>query len=169
MNLIQKPGSVRLLPVGTTLVLTLAAILFPFRQQPVALTRKLLAVQSNEHWDRKLPVLIAAKAGGGTRLWLHFYDTESEEDQSILAAKLILTVVGQGDALTSVAWSPDGKRLATGSEDNTAKVWDAETGKELLTLSGHTWSVSSVSWAPDGERLATGSGDGTAKVWDVGL
>ena len=66
-----------------------------------------------------------------------------------------------------MAWSPDGKRLATGSRDSTAKVWDAATGKELLTLSGHEVGVSSVAWSPDGKRLATGSEDNTAKVWDA--
>ena len=50
---------------------------------------------------------------------------------------------------------PVSKRLATGSSDGTAKVWDAETGKELLTLTGHTGPISSVSWNSDGERLAT--------------
>ena len=68
---------------------------------------------------------------------------------------------------TSVAWSPDGKRLATASDDKTAKVWDAASGKELLTLRGHNDSVTSVAWSPDGKRLATGSGDQTAKVWDA--
>ena len=67
----------------------------------------------------------------------------------------------------SVSWSPDGTRLATGSDDGTAKVWDAAGGRELLTLKGHTSVVRSVSWSPDGTRLATGSADGTAKVWDA--
>jgi hypothetical protein len=79
-----------------------------------------------------------------------------------------LTLSGHQHNVNSVAWSPDGKRLATGSQDNTAKVWDAETGKELLTLSGHVNGVSSVAWNPDGKRLATGSDDSTAKVWDAG-
>ena len=67
----------------------------------------------------------------------------------------------------SVSWSPDGTRLATGSEDGTAKVWDAADGRERLTLRGHVGRVYSVSWSPDGTRLATGSEDGTAKVWDA--
>jgi WD40 repeat protein len=49
-----------------------------------------------------------------------------------------------GDYVDSVAWSPDGKRLATGNYDKTAKVWDAATGKELLTLRGHSDIVEGV-------------------------
>jgi WD40 repeat protein len=51
----------------------------------------------------------------------------------------------------SVAWNPDGSRLATASDDRTAKVWDAATGKELLTQSGHSSEVSNVAWSPDGK------------------
>ena len=65
-----------------------------------------------------------------------------------------------------VAWSPDGKRLATGSWNQTPKVWDAETGKELLTLSGVSVRVWSLAWSLDGQRLAAGE-DNTAKVWDA--
>jgi hypothetical protein len=66
----------------------------------------------------------------------------------------------------SVAWSPDGARLATASWDGKAKVWDAASGRELLTVGEHD-PVHSVTWSPDGARLATASADGTAKVWDV--
>jgi dipeptidyl aminopeptidase/acylaminoacyl peptidase len=65
-----------------------------------------------------------------------------------------------------VSWSLDGARLATGSLDGTAKVWDAADGRVLLTLKGHAGAVI-VSWSPDGARLATGSGDKLAKVWDA--
>ena len=77
------------------------------------------------------------------------------------------TFIGHRAGLLSVSWSPDGKRLATGSADGTARVWQVSDGRELLTLKGHTGCVWSVSWSPDGRRLATGSEDGTARVWDA--
>jgi WD40 repeat protein len=67
----------------------------------------------------------------------------------------------------ATAFSPDGTQIVTGSEDETAKVWDARTGAELLTLNGHTGSVHAVSFSPDGRRIVTGSWDFTAKVWDA--
>jgi WD40 repeat protein len=65
-----------------------------------------------------------------------------------------------------VAFSLDGQRIVTGSGDQTAKVWDSASGKELLTLKGHGGWVWSVAFSPDGQRIVTGSGDQTAKVWD---
>jgi WD40 repeat protein len=67
----------------------------------------------------------------------------------------------------SVAWSPDSNYLATGSWDNTAKIWNAKTGTLLHTLIGHHGTVRSVAWSPDGNYLATGSYDRTAKIWDA--
>ena len=75
-----------------------------------------------------------------------------------------------GSAVNSVAFSPDGTRIVTGSHDPTAKVWDAQTGNELLTLKGHSSSVNSVAFSPDGKRIAIGSAagvDATAKVSDA--
>jgi WD40 repeat protein/serine/threonine protein kinase len=66
-----------------------------------------------------------------------------------------------------VAYSPDGKRLASNSGDMTVKVWDAQTGQELLTCKGHTGQVNSIVFSPDGKRLASTSGDRTVKVWDA--
>jgi WD40 repeat protein len=74
-------------------------------------------------------------------------------------------LMGHRGGVRSVAYSPDGQRLATASWDMTARVWDAATGRALLTLKGHASGVHSVAWSPDGLRLATGSADGTAKVW----
>jgi WD40 repeat protein len=66
-----------------------------------------------------------------------------------------------------VAWSPDGKRMLSGSHDHTVKVWDAEKGQEVLSFKGHTEYVNSVAWSPDGKRILSGSGDKTLKVWDA--
>jgi eukaryotic-like serine/threonine-protein kinase len=78
-----------------------------------------------------------------------------------------LTLLGHTGPVSSVAFSPDGKRIVTGSHDGTAKVWDAEQGQEVLTLKGHTSLVNSVAFSPDGKRIVTGSWDRTARVWDA--
>jgi WD40 repeat protein len=73
--------------------------------------------------------------------------------------------VGHTGTVSSVVFSPDGSMLATASNDETTKLWDATTGTELLTLLGHTNFVSDVAFSPDGTRLATASRDGTARVY----
>ena len=77
------------------------------------------------------------------------------------------TLRGHLGPVHSAAFSPDGQRIVTGSEDQTAKVWDAASGQELLTLKGHGSAVWSVAFSPDGQRIVTGSADQTAKVWDA--
>ena len=74
----------------------------------------------------------------------------------------------------SVAFSPDGRRIVTGSVDHSAKVWEVETNigsgktaRELLTLKGHTEIIYSVAFSPDGRRIATASADRTVRVWET--
>jgi hypothetical protein len=80
-----------------------------------------------------------------------------------------VTLKGHTLPVSSVAFSPNGKRLATASADKTVKVWDAETGQETLTLKGHTNAVSSVAFSPDGKQIVSASWDRTLIVWDASL
>jgi WD40 repeat protein len=73
---------------------------------------------------------------------------------------------GTGEVL-SVAFSLDGRQVLTGSADNTARLWDLQTGQEIRRSEGHTDWVSSVAFSPDGRQVLTGSGDKTARLWDA--
>ncbi|MFM6669825.1 MAG: eIF2A-related protein, partial [Dolichospermum sp.] len=80
---------------------------------------------------------------------------------------LLQTLTGHSNRIRSVAYSPDGQTLASGSVDDTIKLWDVKTGNLLQTLSDHSSSVCSVAYSPDGQTLASGSDDKTIKLWDV--
>jgi WD40 repeat protein len=77
-----------------------------------------------------------------------------------------MTLYGHGSGVYSVAFSPDGTRIASGSFDNTIKLWDAATGAELRTLTGHTNVVNSVAFSPDGTRIYSRSIQ-EVLVWDA--
>jgi len=66
-----------------------------------------------------------------------------------------------------VAFSPDGQYAATASNDNTARLWDVQTGQEIRQFIGHTENIWSVVFSADGKTIATASNDGTARLWDV--
>jgi WD40 repeat protein len=80
------------------------------------------------------------------------------------------TLRGHGDFLTAAAFSPNGKFVVTASDDTTARIWDASSGREMRVLRGHKDAVKAALFTPDGSRVITASADGTARAWnaDVG-
>ncbi|NCS39929.1 MAG: hypothetical protein GPJ20_13705 [Microcystis aeruginosa BS13-10] len=109
-------------------------------------------------------------ATGSSDRTIKLWDVETGQEiklWDVETGQEIRTLTGHNHYVNSVSFSPDGKTLATGSEDKTIKLWNVETGKEIGTLKGHNETVNSVSFSPDGKTLATGSYDKTIKLWNV--
>lgn len=82
-------------------------------------------------------------------------------------ANTLYVCFGHTSRITALAWSPDGKYLASASYDKTVQVWDASNGKHLLTYKGHTQRVQTLTWSPDSKRIASGSDDATVHIWNA--
>jgi WD40 repeat protein len=83
------------------------------------------------------------------------------------SGNLIVLVKGHTNSVSSVAFSPDGKRLISGGGDNSAIIWDVEGRKLLHRMEGHTDDIYAVAFTPDGQRVVTGSYDSTLRLWRV--
>jgi WD40 repeat protein/serine/threonine protein kinase len=98
--------------------------------------------------------LIAVSMTDSVRLW----DTQTHQE---------LAVLPHGGKVAGLAFSPDGTRLAVGCADNTIRLWDVASRKEVAELRGHANYVHAVAFSPDGTRLISASGDSTVRVWDT--
>jgi WD40 repeat protein/class 3 adenylate cyclase len=146
------------------------------RQARVATSRELAAAAINSlEVDPERSVLLALEAVSVTRSvdGTVTRDAEQALHEVVPASRVRLRLTGHGGPVSFVEFSPDGTKLATTSQDGTAKLWNVEpaatgnTGRELLTLEGHTDAVFGVDFSQDGARLATSSFDGRTIVWDL--
>ena len=85
--------------------------------------------------------------------------------QDVSKFKCLKTLKGHSYSVLSVAYSPDGTKIISGSDDATIKIWEANTGQCLKTLKGHIEPVWSVAYSPDGTKIISGSYDKTIKIW----
>ena len=94
------------------------------------------------------------------------YGLYSPQLWDALTGKHLMDLDGHTDNVSSVAFSADGKILATGSWDDTIRLWNPDTGQHLTTFSGHGDNVNAIAFTPNGETLASGSSDDTIKLWN---
>ncbi len=99
------------------------------------------------------------RLAAATTIGVWLYDTNTSKELALLK--------GHTDTVTCVAFSTDGKTLASGSVDTTIRLWDTLTGKHKATLTGHVGGITLLKFLSDGEILASGSRDDTIRLWDL--
>ena len=144
----------------------LAVAIWDFRKQRDAAedARLVASIGESLHDDPERSLILGLYAWGKHRAMVP--GLEESLHASVSESHNRLTINGHQDHVLSVSWAPDGNRLATASDDQTAVVWDSATGRRLVSLEGHQGPVWDVSWSPDGKLLATACADMETRVFD---
>jgi WD40 repeat protein len=111
--------------------------------------------------DDRLLAVAGYLVGEGTKPWaVRIHD--------FVSGQVVALMTGHDDAVNRLAFSPDGRWLASASTDNTVRLWDVAARREVRVLTGHTKAVYGLDFSPDGARLVSGSFDNTVRLWEVG-
>jgi WD40 repeat protein len=130
---------------------------------------KLLVLPPNEHvprwaWGARL------RAGLGLLFAVVITSNATAQTPTVGAAASrpeLVVQLGHSSSVLSVAFSPDGQFVLTGSWDHTAQLWETDTGRGVRRFRGHTQKVNSAVFSPDGRHVLTGSDDSTVRLWDA--
>ncbi len=149
-------------------MLALTALLFSQRanqETRLSKSRELAAAAiTNLDIDPERSILLALEAVSTA----HTLEAEDALHKAVAASRVQRTIDGHDAQIWSVAFSPDGTKLASASQDGTAKIWDTASGKELLLFQGHgAVGINSIAFGPDGNRVTTADDNGRVKVWDT--
>lgn len=167
----ERKGRIRQLYLILTLsgsaLLVLGALgvaYFAFGQAEIARSLELgTAAIARLPIDPESSLLLATEAAN------HAYTSQTEEvlRQALRLSHVRAVLRGHSGKVYSASYSPDGKLVLTGSEDKTARLWDAASGTLVRELKGHTKGLESAIFSPEGDLVLTASDDGTARVWET--
>lgn len=122
---------------------------------------------ADQQYDRALRIALAG-VHGSQNLFGGYQDASAlaELRHAMAAIPLRLVLRGHAGFVPYAAFSPDGTHIVTASDDKTARIWDATTGRQVRVLAGHTDTIWHAAYSPDGTRIVTASDDKTARIWD---